>query len=274
MPLKIKMMLPGNFITPALFMLMFLNANSQEVVTKVIRKGVNPVILTKTPGKDRSTYTLNQFKGRWQEVSRMDRQSNSKVEFTDTLFFRFTGIDDVFTKDGVAMSMQGKASIEPGNELVVAADVFDIRSLNNQTAVLDDREKYIHTLSRKRKFWYETLPSNSVTPEKFITPIHARSADLVGNWMVYRRDAEPGVANDRFLIKALNIVRVEGDNAYGSLTFFHIDKTDSAQCTITLSNEQINISSAKHSWQFNVYKANGSELVFGNGGLMYYSKPW
>ena len=249
-------------------------ATAQEEVRKVVRKGVNPVIITKTTSGDRTAYSLNQFKGRWQEVSRMDRQTKNRVEFTDTMFYHFTGTNDVYTKDGVTMSMRGKASIEPGNELIAAADVFDIRSVSQKEIVLDDREKYIHKFTRKRKFWYETLPSNSVTPEKFTIPINAKSSDLVGNWMVYRRDAEPGAANEGYLLRSLNISRAEGSNAYGNVTFFHTDRTDSAACTLTLVGENLHIITNKHSWNFDVYKANGNELVFGTSLIKYYCKQF
>lgn len=263
------------FLSTAVLISVNISVIAQQKVTKVVRKGEKPVIITKPSANDKSTFTINQFTGRWQEISRRDRQTNAPVNFTDTLFYHFTGTNDVFTRDGVTMSMRGKASIEPGNELVAAADVFTIRSVNRQEAVLDDRDKYIHTLIKKKSFWYETLPSNSVTPEKFTTPINAKSSDLIGNWMVYRRDAAPGaIASDEYLVKVMNITRAVGDNAYGNLTFFHSDRTDSMSCTITLSGQKLNIVTDKHSWQLSVYKANGSELVFGNPTLMYYCKLW
>ena len=270
---KIATMLHKILLSLAAIILSF-TAIAQEVVTKVIRKGVKPVIITKTTPNTKAIYNISQFKGRWQEISRRDRKSNSAVDFTDTLFYRFTGTNDVYTRDGVNMSIRGKASVEPGNELIAAADVFDIRSVTNQEAVLDDRDKYIHTLTKVKRFWYETLPTKAITPEKFTSPISIRASDLIGNWMVYRRDADPGVAHDEYLLKAINMTRVDGNTSSGSITFFHADRTDSLKGTITVSAEKIHIATDKYSWQFNVYKATGSELVFGNSTLMYYCKPF
>lgn len=248
---------------------------SQEVVTKVVTKGTHPVIIDKNSPDARGNYTINQLTGKWQETSRRKRNNNSPEDFTDTLFYDFSGTNDVFTKDGVNMSLKGKASIGAGNELVAAADVYQIRSISNDQVVLDDREKYIHTFSRKQIFWYETFPTQTVVQASFTSPIKARSADLIGNWMVYRRDAEPGeLANTSYLIKALNISRANGENLYGPVTFFHADKTDSLPGVLTIAGEKLNITTDTHSWQFNVYKANGTELVFGNSSIKYYCKQF
>jgi hypothetical protein len=239
-----------------------------------VRKGETPVIVNKTAAKDKSTHTISEFLGRWQEVSRRDRQSNKPVDFTDTLYYHFTGNNNVFTRDGVNMSLRGKASIEPGNELLAAADVFDIKSLNQHMTILDDREKYIHILMRKNQFWYETFPTTSITQEKYTVPVSASARDLIGNWMVYRRDAEPGSTSGDNLIRTMNLSGADGNIAYGSLTSFHADKTDSLSCTVTLDGQHINIVTKKYAWNLTVYKADGRELVFGNENLKYFCKPW
>ena len=38
---------------------------------------------------------------------------------------------------------------------------------DNTKAVLDDGDKYIHTIIKMKGFWYETLPTDTVAPEKF-----------------------------------------------------------------------------------------------------------
>ena len=268
-------MLTKLFITSGFILFSISFANSQEVVTKVLRKGEKPVIMSKPSPNKKQDYTINQFTGRWQETMRYDRKTNKPVNFTDTIFFNFTGTNDVFTQDGVSMSLKGKASVERGNELIAAADVYDIKSLTHGEVLLDDREKYIHSLSRKQKFWSETLPTNSVTAEKYTTPINVKSSDLVGNWMVYRRDADPGeTAAHAYLIKALNITSAEGQKASGNVTYYYSDRTDSIPCSIGLDEGKITISTEKYSWHLNVYKANGNEFVFGTPLLMYYCKQF
>jgi hypothetical protein len=236
---------------------------------KVKRKGVTPIDVTKNTVPT-STYTLAQFGGKWQEVSRADARSNS-VAFKDTLFYNFKG-DNVFSRDGVNMSLTGDAFIDPGNVLVAAADVFTIRSLNNNTAVLDDGE-FVHTLVKKNEFWYETLPSSAVVPEKFSTPVAVNALALSGKWKVYRRSAQPGTT-DRVLIRIINVTAVKSDNmATGEITFYQTEKLETLPCTITLDGPKMHIITEKNTWNVKVYKADGKDLVFGDPSLMYYCKP-
>ena len=238
---------------------------------KVKRKGVTPLDVTKNAPANNYLYTLNQFTGKWQEVNRTDSK-NSSVAFKDTLFYNFSG-KNVFSRDGVNMSLKGEAAIEPGNVLVAAADVFTIRSMNNNQVVLDDGD-YLHTLVRKKEFWYETLPTTAVVPEKFTTSISVNASALFGKWKVYRRDAKPGSENHRILIRILNVTEIKDEHtATGELTFYQTEKLETLPCTITLSGERIHIATSKDSWNMNVYKADGKDLVFGDASLMYYCKP-
>lgn len=246
-----------------------LSAESQKM--KVKRKGVTPLDVTKNPPANSSMYSLNQFTGKWQEVSRTDLKNNA-VGFKDTLFYNFSSKGEVFSRDGVNMSLMGEALIDPGNVLVAAADVFTIRSMNNNQVVLDDGE-YLHTLVRKNGFWYETLPTTAVMPERFITTVPVKASALAGKWKVYRRAAQPGTT-DRTLIRILNVQEIKNDNtATGEIMFYKTEKLETLPCTITLDGERMRISTEKNTWSVNVYKANGKELVFGDDSLMYYCKP-
>ena len=240
-------------------------------VIKVKRKGVTPLDVTKNVPANTSTYSLGQFAGKWQEVSRTDNKTSS-IPFKDTLFYNFSG-ENVFSRDGVNMSLKGDAAIEPGNVLVAAADVFTIRSMTDNKVVLDDGD-YLHTLVRKKEFWYETLPTNYVAPEKYTTPVTVNASALLGKWKVYRREAKPGSENNRILIRILNVTGIKNDkSATGDLTFYQTEKLETLPFTIMLNGEKIHIATAKDSWNFSVYKADGKELIFGDASLMYYCKP-
>ncbi len=173
------------------------------------------------------------------------------------------------------MSLKGKASLQNSNSLMAAADVYTIKSLNNNEAVFDDGDKYIHTLIRKNFFWYETLPKSAEVAEKYYEPIPINLSAIQGKWQVYRRDAKPGsLASDDFLIKMINVISAkDGQTASGEITFYLAGKLETLPCTITIVKEQINITSDKHTWEMNTYKADGNEFIFGETGLMYYSKP-
>jgi hypothetical protein len=240
---------------------------------KVKRKGVTPMDVTKkgstpTPA---SMYNLGQFTGKWQEVARTDK-SNTSTAFKDTLFYNFKGNGEVFSRDGVNMSLMGEAAIEPGNVLLAAADVFTIKSVKSNQVVLDDGE-YLHTLNKMKTFWYETLPTKTVVTEKFITPVTANASALSGKWKVYRREAKPG-SSDKVLIRILNIQDIKNENsATGELMFYKTEKLETLPATFMLDGERLRISTDKNTWNMIVYKADGKDLVFGDGSLMYYCKP-
>lgn len=260
----LKTLLPVIFLST-----ITLCAESQKV--KVVRKGVTPMDVTKKTPLNVSAYSLSQFAGRWQEVSRTDTK-NAPVSFKDTLFYNFSG-EKVFSRDGVTMSMTGEAAIDPGNVLVAAADVFTIRSMTDNQVVLDDGD-YLHTLVRKKEFWYEALPTNNVVPEKFTKPVAVNASALLGKWKVYRREAKPGSENHRILMRTLNVTEIKDDkNANGDLTFYQTEKLETLPFTIMLNGEKIHIATAKDSWNYKVYKADGKELIFGDKSLMYYCKP-
>jgi len=238
---------------------------------KVIPKGMPPRIIKKTAAT-KSKYSLEQFNGKWQEVKRTGKRSNSSLAFKDTLFYNFLGNGEVYSRDGVNMSMKGEAAIEPDNVLVAAADVFTIRSMNNNQLVLDDGE-YIHTLERRKNFWYETLPATAVNQEKFITPVKINASALAGEWRVYRREAKPGTA-ETVLLRFLNIQNIKDDkNATGKVTFYTTGKTETLHATFMLDGENLQISTEKNTWNMMVYQADDNDLVFGDASLRYYCKP-
>lgn len=246
-----------------------LYAESQKV--KVKRKGVTPMDVTKNPPANTSAYSLSQFTGKWQEVKRTDMQK-SGVSFKDTLFYNFSPKGEVFSYDGVNMSMKGEAAIEPGNVLIAAADVFTIRSMNSNQVVLDDGE-YLHTLVKKKGFWHETLPSNAVIEEKFTTPVAVHASALSGKWKVYRRAALPGTT-DKVLIRILDVQSVKNENsATGQITFYKTEKLETVPCTITVEGSSMRITTELNTWNVDIYKADGKDLVFGDASLKYYCKP-
>ncbi len=241
-------------------------------IKKVSRKGMKPMVVNNAGNS--SSYSLQQFNGKWQEVSRVDRLTNSGVSFNDTLFYNFSG-NSVKSRDGVNMSLTGEAAIDEGNVLVAAADVFIINSLTPSRVILDDGERYIHTLIKKKNFWHETLPNKSVVPETFVNPVAINLSAILGKWKVYRRNAKPGTwTNGQALIRSLEIKNDNGDNtATGEITFYQTEKLQTVPCNITLMGDKIILTTEKNKWELNIYKADGNEFVFGSTSLMYYSKP-
>lgn len=268
----LRSILPFTFLAAITF-------SSEAQKLKVKRKGVAPLdVTTKTTvaaviPQTPAIYSIRQLTGKWQEVSRATSNTNAPLDFKDTLFYTFSGRGEVHSRQGVSMSLMGEALIEPGNVLVAAADVFTIRSMNNHQVILDDGE-YLRTMARKSNFWHETFPTNAVTVEKFITPVSVNASALSGKWKIYRRAAEPGTT-DKVLIRILDVQQLKDDNtATGQITFYRSEKLVTLPGTITIKGENISIVTENNTWNMKVYKADGKELVFGDGSLMYYAKPF
>jgi len=123
-----------------------------------------------------------------------------------------------------------------------------------------------------KSFWFETLPTDSIVPEKFVTPVTVSLSYISGKWIVYRRDARPGAtATDEALIQVITIEN-KGKDAFGEITFYQAGKTETLPCSITTEGTRLNIVTAKRSWQMDVYKEGEKELIFGSPTLMYYCK--
>lgn len=244
-----------------------------QAKVKVKRKGSKPHIM-KITAVTSPVFSLQQLSGKWQEIVRTDRNNNAVVSFQDTMYLFFSG-DNVYTKDGVHMSLRGKALVENGNSLVAAADVYTIKSINNNEAVLDDGDKFIHRLISKKSFWYETLPNTAIGIEKYETPMALNLKFISGKWQVYKRDARPGLLpTDDYLIKEINtnVVMTE-QNGTGEITFYLRGKLETLPCNITVEGNKIQIISENHTWKMNNYKADGTEFIFGDAELKYFSKP-
>jgi hypothetical protein len=225
----------------------------------------------------KADYTLAQLQGKWQEFERKDRSNNTAVPFNDSIQLKFTDSNKVQTRTSIVTSMTlvGVADIDADNTLTVAADEYAIKSLANDVVVLDDNDRFIHSLRKMDSFWYEKLGTLSVKPEDFATPVKANINDILGKWYVYRRRAKPGAtADDVQLIKYLNIpAKADEHTATGDITFYKGQTIQQLPCTLTLDGSDIKIVAGKNTWKLSVYQADAINFVFGNASLLYFSKP-
>lgn len=241
-----------------------------QVRMKVKRKAVQPVNI-KAKETNPVKFSLTQFSGKWQEISRKSRTNNSSIDFKDTLFFVFSGDDDVYIRDGINLSLQGKAEILPGNILNTGYDEFTIKSLDDTKAEFDDGNTYIHTLIKKKTFSYESFPTDSVTQETF-APIQIALSDVIGEWNVYRREAKPAsISIAESLLKFL-IVKNTDSVINGQVTFYNGEKTKTLACAVKIERTEIKINAENNSWIMDVYKADKKELIFGTPQLIYYCR--
>ncbi len=257
----------------ALLLAFMLQSNAQYK-----RKGetlTNP--RNKSGNAKKADYTIEQFKGKWQETERKDRKTNTAVDFNDSIQLKFSDSSKVMTKTSVATSMTliGDAEIGDGNVLTVAADEYTVKSLTAAEMVLDDEEQFIHTLKKVDTFWFETLGKIPVKQADYSTPVKTSLNNILGKWSVYRRYAKPGATNDNaLLIRYLNIPsKMNETTAAGDITFYQGQTSQQLPCKATLSGTQIKIVAGSYSWTLSIYQADANNFVFGSSDLLYFSKP-
>ncbi|HLK30653.1 MAG TPA: hypothetical protein VKT28_18900 [Puia sp.] len=242
------------------------------------RRGETLQTRGKKPGKSKKAdYTIEQFKGKWQEFERRNRSDSSVVSFNDSIQLKFSDSSKVMTKTSIATSMTlvGDAEIGDNNLLTVAADEYTVKSLTTDKMVLDDDEKFIHILKKLDTFWYETLGRIPVKQLDYSTPISTSVNNILGKWFVYRRYAKPGATTDNvLLIKYLNLTAKSNETtAIGDITFYQGQSSQQLSCTATIKGSEIKIVAGSNKWTLSVYQADANNFVFGNADLLYFSKP-
>ncbi|MEO7524370.1 MAG: hypothetical protein ABIT58_09765, partial [Ferruginibacter sp.] len=262
-----------------LFLLFFLaicviSATAQ--MPKVVRKGMPPITEINTVKKNKAFYNFSQLAGKWQEVKRTTIKSKQPVEFSDTLLMSFFDSNKVEIKDATSMrmSMKGDAYIDPPYNLNAAGDEYFIRGVDKDRLLLDDGD-YLKEMNRKDQFYFETLGKIKVHTEILNTPINVEAKNLEGKWLVYRRQAIAGsVDTDAVVIKSLEIYPSNTTgSAMGKVVSYKSDITESLPCKIIYGTGNILVITDNYVWEFNTYKADGKEFVFGEAGrLLYYAK--
>ncbi len=224
-----------------------------------------------------SKYKLTQFNGRWQEISRVKISNNETVNIDDTLFIRFYDSAKADTKQGGSVVITGTVELSGEDEISTSANDFKVLSVSEKELVLDDYYGNVRKLEKKDIFWYETeKPVPVAEPDTVKNIIDISPVSLNKNWFVYRRGANPGfIKPETPLIRDLLIKEKTGENVYsGEIEFSVKGQAVTQPCTLTFDNYSLVISAIANTWNAEIYKADGKELVFGKKGeLVYYFKP-
>lgn len=224
----------------------------------------------------KAKYSIDQFTGRWQEISRMKSGSKDRVEVVDTIYLHFYDNGTADTKEGDYGVMNGTTEVFTDNYLTTSAVDFRIVRVSSNVIVLDDLTGYLHTLKRVNKFSYEDVPP--LPPPVLDTS--ANSIDLGGssvmkNWFAYRRAANPGSVDPQTpLLRYVRIKEKSSNNNYkGEVEFAKEGMAYVQPATISFNDRNITIETEGNSWTMRVYKANGKEMIIGKRGvLVYYFK--
>ena len=242
---------------------------------KVVRKGMPPVSQVNVK-QSKAFYDLKQFDGKWQEIKRTPLNSKAPIAFSDTLLMQFHDSTKVEIRDATSMrmTMKGDAYIDPPYNLVAAGDEYIIRAIDKDRLLLEDGDN-LKEMQKKEVFYFETLGKITIPTEKLNEPVNVDPKNLEGKWIVYRRQALAGsVDTDAVVIKSLDIFPSNTiGSAMGQVVCYKSDITESLSCKIIFGSANILVITDNYVWEFNTYKADGKEFVFGEvGRLMYYAK--
>jgi hypothetical protein len=268
------------YIKKIMVSLLLVSVTSTADCQKVTRKGMPPIDVSKNKTgrskKKASLYKIGQFNGKWQEVSRTDNAGNA-TDFTDTTYLHFIDTGRVVTRNGITSNMKGDAVIEDPNTLLTAGDVYTILSLTDSVVVLDDGEGAVHTLKRTNHFHFENYGKAVVKQDEYSDPVPVSLSEVLGKWMVYRKQAKPGAINPPVnIIQYIKITDSTSENtANGEITFYQTDKSTQMSCVVKVTNAGLDVMAGDFSWSLFVYKLNKKEMVFGDADvLLYYSKAY
>lgn len=242
---------------------------------RVVRKGM------KETGKETAQpvpakYTIDQLNGKWQETERYNTASENE-SFTDSLQLTLNnGLASLRDARGMSVAMKGTAAIEAPATLNVAGDSYVIKSMEPNLLVLQNSE-HVRKFKKLDQFYFETVGKDSVKQASYNNTINTDLKNLSGKWDIYRRQAAPGFMNENTLLVKSVTFLTQGDNNTGTgeiVTYTSgANVSDMQPCTISCTNGQITFTTSKGSMTYNVYKADGSEFVFGKeDGVMNYAK--
>jgi hypothetical protein len=262
--------------TAFLFLIFFSASLNILAQGKPVRKGVSPVNTTSSSNKELSL-SIEQLQGKWQEVKRVLVNQTESLAFTDSLLIRFSQ-NKVEIKDvtSMRMTMKGLAEIAAPNILIAAGDEFTVKSVTKDHLIISDGE-FVRTLEKRDQYAYESYGKNGISIDSMNTPISFDPKNITGKWYVYRRQANAGaVAGDAFVIKSLEIFNSDRQgSATGKVAFYQGGQTTAEDCKIVYNTTGILVITDTHTWDFNLYKADGKDLVIGEKDqLLYYAKHY
>jgi hypothetical protein len=230
---------------------------------------------SKTRGKTKKgKYKMDQLIGRWQETEKLNRKTKEKVAITDTFYIHFYNNGTADTKQGNSVVITGTSELFTDDYITTSANDFKIISVTPGMLVLDDLSGFQHSFSRKNLFAYEVKtvqPKPAVDTAKAI--IDLSSASLIKDWFAYKREAAPGfVKPGTAVIRILKIQEKQSDNNFnGEIEFAQSGKALIQACTLVFTNNMVSVFTEGNTWNIEVFKADGKEMIMGKKGeLVYY----
>lgn len=235
---------------------------------KVIRKGMPPARVNKNSKP--VFYNVAQLSGKWQEYQRKIAGTAAPVDFRDSLLLNFNKRDSVYVYDGISMSQRGVVAIDGPATLSLAGDVYSIVSLSKTVMVLNDGE-FTRSFKKTGRFYHETLGKLKADIASYEKPVIINAGKLKGRWDIYRRQANPGTA-DSIQVKAISFLTT-GEAMTGSISFYSSGHTYTENFTGYITGTTLFVNAASKQWQWDTFKADGEEFVFGKDKeIIYYAK--
>jgi len=226
--------------------------------------------------RKKAMYTMDQFIGRWQEISRMKTGTKEKTEVTDTLYIHFYKEGTADTKQGNSLVITGTSELFTDNYITTSANDFKVVSVSPDMIVLDDLAGYQRNMARKNNFAYElSKPVPVAEPDTVKMKIAITAGSLIKDWFAYKRSAEPGfITPETPLIRNLRIRTSFTEYSYsGEIEFARSGKAYVQSCTLSFNGNWVSIVTVGNTWNLEVYKADEKEMILGKmGEVTYYFK--
>jgi hypothetical protein len=220
-------------------------------------------------------YKMDQLIGRWQETEKLTSKTKEKVAVIDTFYIRFYKNGTADTKQGNSLVITGTSELFADDYITTSANDFKLIAVTPEKMVLDDLRGFQHNFSKKDTFGYEIkqVPPPKPVADTVKPIIDLSAASLIKNWFVYKTDAIPGFAKpETALIRKLKILGKQSENNFkGEIEFVQFGKGKLQACTLVFAGNMLSIFAEGNSWDLDVFKADGSEMILGRiDKLVYY----
>ena len=241
----------------------------------VKRKGTTPIRRYSTAPAGKINFTLSQVQGKWQEYKREDIYTHKKLAYTDTLMFSIVN-NKAEVKEGTSMTMnmKGEASIEAGNSLAVAGDIYPIISIMGRQMIIKD-DSVLKTMKQVKKFYLETVGKDSVNITENKTPRNILLTSIMGKWSVYKKEAKVDILNDNTpLVYSIALLKDSTENiATGEIVLVVNNIQKKFDAVYILNGSTIEVLTDNRRLIFNTYKATADEFIFGKPNeVLHYAK--
>lgn len=170
------------------------------------------------------------------------------------------------------MTLRGQITMNDGYLQLPTGD-FDVKNVQDNEFTISDGEVY-NTLKRVHRFYRESLGKDSMKRHAAFEPTALATADITGDWPVYRSRSESGPISGMVkIIRRLTITEAADKTLSGTIEFMEGNNSFKEQATFVLSGSELKATTPNGIWTILTLNASNGEFVFTDDTKMgYFSK--